>query len=64
MGKYFVLCPFIHVLFIELQQGIGAMVGSVDRAIKDIGFLLRIQDWSVKPKYTVDNVVAKYNKKM
>lgn len=40
------------------------MVGSVDRAIKDIGFLLRIQDWSVKPKYTVDNVVAKYNKKM
>lgn len=37
------LHPFYSV-FIEPLQGAGTMAGSVDIAIKHVGFLLKIQD--------------------
>lgn len=49
----------IYPVFIAPLQGIGTTVGSVEMAIKDMGFLLKIEDWCVKPRYTDDNTVAK-----
>jgi len=53
----------IYSVFIEPLQGIHTVMGSMDMAVKDIGFFLKIGDWSVKPKCTDDATVAKYNNK-